>query len=308
MQLGVMGLEPDGRRAHLIPYGDQCTLIIDYKGIAELLRRNHDVTAIHCDVVGANDHFEVRFGTRGILDHVPNIRDRGTPVCAYSWVKLPDGSEEYDIMGVDEIEAIRKRSKTPNDGPWHTDWNEMAKKTVFRRHSKTLPLSPATREALERESDGDALTESERFAAAVPVNAVVAGPALPARRRGRATSQAPDEEPPGPVASAPQTPPEPPLGASPLASAAAPPSVQDDLPEAAEPTLDEMVLAKLEQAGFTEAELLVLLKEVRWADANMTTLRQVRAQALQEVLAHWEDALGRLKEKRAKAQGGDKLL
>ena len=29
------GIEPDGRRAHLIPYGNQCQLIIDYKGIVE---------------------------------------------------------------------------------------------------------------------------------------------------------------------------------------------------------------------------------------------------------------------------------
>ena len=40
MELSAIGLEPDGRRAHLIPFKDQCTLIIDYKGIAELIRRN----------------------------------------------------------------------------------------------------------------------------------------------------------------------------------------------------------------------------------------------------------------------------
>src|SRR5262245_17395951 len=82
LQLGAMGLEPDGRKAHLIPFfhkdrGYECTLIVDYRGIAEVLRRNGDVSAIHCDVVGENDQFEIRFGTRGILDHVPNLRDRG---------------------------------------------------------------------------------------------------------------------------------------------------------------------------------------------------------------------------------------
>jgi recombination protein RecT len=64
MDLSAMGLEPDGRRAHLIPFKDKksgdliCTLIVDYKGIAELVRRHGDVAHIHCDVVGENDHFE----------------------------------------------------------------------------------------------------------------------------------------------------------------------------------------------------------------------------------------------------------
>src|SRR4029077_17805722 len=40
LELSAMGLEPDGRRAYLIPYKDECTLIIGYMGIAELVRRN----------------------------------------------------------------------------------------------------------------------------------------------------------------------------------------------------------------------------------------------------------------------------
>ena len=35
-----LGLEPDGRLAHLIPYGKDCTLVIDYKGLAELAMRS----------------------------------------------------------------------------------------------------------------------------------------------------------------------------------------------------------------------------------------------------------------------------
>src|SRR5262249_4802478 len=103
-----------------------------------------------------------------------NLKDRGAIYCAYSWVRLPDGTEEFDVMGIDEVESIRKRSKSADKGPWVTDYNEMAKKTVFRRHSKSLPLSPETRDALERETDADALTETERFSAAQPARAFVA--------------------------------------------------------------------------------------------------------------------------------------
>jgi len=33
MNCSALGLEPDGRRAHLIPYGRDVQLIVDYKGI-----------------------------------------------------------------------------------------------------------------------------------------------------------------------------------------------------------------------------------------------------------------------------------
>ncbi len=160
MDLSSMGLEPDGRRAHLIPFKDkngvyQCSLIIDYKGIAELVRRHGDVAHIHCDVVGANDEFQCRFGTGGKLEHTPAINDRGRIYCAYSYVRLKDGAEEYDVMNLEDIERIRSRSRSGHDekAPWTTDWNEMAKKTVFRRHSKTLPLSPELRDAIERDDE-----------------------------------------------------------------------------------------------------------------------------------------------------------
>jgi len=81
------------------------------------------------------------FGTNGNLEHKPAIKEKGVVIAAYSYVKLKDGSSSYEVMNLEEIEAIRKRSKAAGNGPWKTDWNEMAKKTVFRRHSKWLPVS-----------------------------------------------------------------------------------------------------------------------------------------------------------------------
>src|ERR1051326_6456109 len=46
MTLSQLGLEPDGRRAHLIPFENrkrgvvECQLIIDYKGLVELAYRS----------------------------------------------------------------------------------------------------------------------------------------------------------------------------------------------------------------------------------------------------------------------------
>jgi len=141
MDCSSLGLEPDGRRAHLIPYGNKCQLIVDYKGLVELARRSGEISDIHADVVCENDFFEYSFGTNGNLEHKPAIKEKGEVIAAYSYVKLKDGSSSYEVMNIEEIEAIRKRSKAAGNGPWKTDWNEMAKKTVFRRHSKWLPVS-----------------------------------------------------------------------------------------------------------------------------------------------------------------------
>lgn len=155
LDLSQLGLEPDGRKAHLIPYGDKCTLIIDYKGLVDLARRSGEIADIHADIVCANDTFEYSFGTDGKLVHKPSlIQERGDVIAAYSFVRLKDGSSSYEVMTIKEIEAIHQRSKAKDSGPWKTDWNEMAKKTVFRRHSKWLPVeSEKLQEALSKDLD-----------------------------------------------------------------------------------------------------------------------------------------------------------
>jgi recombination protein RecT len=128
-------------------------LIVDYKGLVALARRSGEIADIHADVVCRNDRFRYSFGTNGTLEHEPNLDDRGPVRAAYSFAKLKDGSSSYEVMSIQEIEAIRNRSKAGKSGPWVTDWNEMAKKTVFRRHSKWLPVSSEFQEAIDKDFD-----------------------------------------------------------------------------------------------------------------------------------------------------------
>ena len=172
LDLSAYGLEPDGRRAHLIPFNckvkwtengkqmerweKQVQLIVDYKGLVELVRRSGDVSYIHADVVCKGDEFDYKFGSDAFLLHKPDLageRDPKTAYCAYSFVKLKDGSEDFMILSRSEIERVRARSKSGNNGPWISDWPEMAKKTAFRRHSKWLPLSVEVREAVEYDEE-----------------------------------------------------------------------------------------------------------------------------------------------------------
>ncbi len=162
MNLSQMGLEPDGRHAHLIPFNNtrknivECQLIVDFKGLAELVMRSGMVSNLHADVVCENDEFAY---DRGQLQthKIDFKKPRGPVYAAYALCRFKDGTEKCDVMTKDEIEGIRKRSRAANNGPWVTDWNEMAKKTVFRRLSKWLSLSPEFRDALDK--DADALAE-----------------------------------------------------------------------------------------------------------------------------------------------------
>jgi recombination protein RecT len=143
LDLSAMGLEPDGRRAHLI---------LDYKGIAELVMRSGTVTSIHADKVCEQDQFVVNRGK--IEQHVVDYKGaRGNAYAFYVIVTFKDGSEKCEVMTRDEVEGIRKRSRAGNSGPWVSDFDEMAKKTVFRRASKWLPLSPEIQDAIRTDED-----------------------------------------------------------------------------------------------------------------------------------------------------------
>jgi recombination protein RecT len=158
LSLSQMGLEPDGRRAHLIPFEDRkrgttvCTLIVDYKGLAELIMRSGEVSYLHADIVCENDEFDVDMGQ--IFHHRVDYRKpRGKAYAAYATAKMRDGTTKSEVMTRDEVESIRGRSRAGQSGPWVTDWNEMAKKTVFRRLSKWLPLSPELRDRIEADDE-----------------------------------------------------------------------------------------------------------------------------------------------------------
>lgn len=177
MQLSQFGLEPDGRNAHLIPFKNNrgsydCTLILDYKGLATLAKRSGVVSYIHADKVCDNDIFEYNKGV--VVKHEINFKtDRGKPYAYYAMVRFKDGTEQATCMTKSEVEQIRKRSRAASNGPWVTDFDQMALKTTFRRLSKWLELSPEFRDALEADSDS---LEELRFENALPIKrAQIAG-------------------------------------------------------------------------------------------------------------------------------------
>lgn len=157
LDLSAMGIEPDGRRAHLIPYGTECTLILDYKGMIDLVRRSGEVTSLRAETVCENDEFAWENGK--VTHKIDWRKPRGDMQAVYAEAVLKSGETQTATMTKEEVDGIRKRSRAGNSGPWQSDYSEMAKKTAVRRLCKLLPLSSEIAEHMEK--DHDSLVERD---------------------------------------------------------------------------------------------------------------------------------------------------
>ncbi|WP_456400610.1 recombinase RecT [Mesoaciditoga sp.] len=52
------------------------------------------------------------------------------------------------VMSKGDVEKIRKRSKSPNFGPWVTDYDAMARKAAIKQLCKYLPISVEIQKAI----------------------------------------------------------------------------------------------------------------------------------------------------------------
>jgi recombination protein RecT len=150
MDASQLGLEPFTplQQCYIIPYfnGKKRTMEaqfqVGYRGLIELVRRSDKVLSIESHVVYENDEFDCCLGLETKLVHKPQwTGDRGAMKLVYAVAKLKDGATQFEVMGKNDVDAIRKRSKSAESGPWVTDYDQMAKKTVLRRLIKYLPIS-----------------------------------------------------------------------------------------------------------------------------------------------------------------------
>lgn len=159
-QVGLT-LNPVLKRAYLVPRynrttkGKDCCLEPGYQGLMYLLNDAGIVHSMNVQIVWQGDEIEIDKATeRQITKHVPYIvtgKDQGKVRAVYSQATLKDGSLHTEIMSVKDIEEIRERSESYKafkakklDGKfviWETDFPEMCRKTIIKRHEKYLPKS-----------------------------------------------------------------------------------------------------------------------------------------------------------------------
>lgn len=136
-----MGLMPDGREGAIVTFKDQAQWMPMVAGIMKLVRNSGEISTWSVQAVYENDQFDFCLGDDEHITHKPTLASRGKMIAVYSIVTMKDGEKSREVMSVEDVEAIRRRSRSGQSGPWVTDFAEMAKKTVVRRHAKRLPLS-----------------------------------------------------------------------------------------------------------------------------------------------------------------------
>ena len=172
MNASRLGLEI-GQHAHLVPFRNkkgetECAMIPDYRGLVHLAVNSGKVKHMDVRVVYAEDDFNYELGTKPFIHHKPQLggsRKQEDIVCFYTVSWLADGTPiSGEPMTKGEVDAIRKRSKAADDGPWVTDYVMMGKKTVVKRDCKMLPQTPELTAAIEldnRAESGDIGTVSD---------------------------------------------------------------------------------------------------------------------------------------------------
>ena len=151
-----LGLEPGGALggAYLVPYKGVCTLIVGYRGMVDLMRRSGQLSTLRAVVVRQKDRFRYTEGLEPTLEHEPFLDGEAGPLrFVYVVAKLKDGSLHVEVMSRSQVDAIKNRSRASGSGPWQTDYEEMARKTVVRRAAKLLPMSADLAHAIEAEDD-----------------------------------------------------------------------------------------------------------------------------------------------------------
>lgn len=143
-QLGVEPNTPLGQ-AYLIPYRNhgtmECQFQIGYKGLIDLAYRSGEVTLVQAHEVCENDDFTYSFGLNPDLHHIPADGDRGNVTHYYAIWKGKNGGFGFEVMSREDVEKHGKRfSKSYNNSPWQTNFDEMAKKTVLKKALKYAPM------------------------------------------------------------------------------------------------------------------------------------------------------------------------
>lgn len=235
LQSAALGLEPNTPLGHayLVPHFNgktkqlEATFIPGYRGLITLAIQSGEIKSVQARVVREGDFFEVEMGLEERLVHRPLLSNERRPLFAvYSVAVFTNGAKTFEVMPGGEIDFIRSLSKSANVGPWVDHYDEMAKKTVIRRHAKVMPMSVdkaqgfmRALQAQARAEDGDGpdfsdvledLGESEEELGAAPKAAQ-----LPQSRTSALEGKlAPDERKSDPAAARPVAGPgEPPIGA-----------------------------------------------------------------------------------------------
>lgn len=133
-----ISLNPALAHAYLVPRGGHICLDISYRGLVKLATDCGAIQWAKSELVYSQDEFTWK-GVNTAPEHKADVfSDRGEIVGGYCLALLPDGSPMVEIMKIDEMNKIQATSKAAS-GPWKTWPDEMRKKSITKRASKSWP-------------------------------------------------------------------------------------------------------------------------------------------------------------------------
>ena len=191
MKASQMGLLPDGREGAIVTFKDQAQFMPMVAGIMKMVRNSGEISTWSVQAVYENDNFDFCLGDDEHITHKPALTGRGKIIAVYSIVSMKDGEKSREVMSVEDVNAIRARSRSGNSGPWVSDFAEMAKKTVVRRHAKRLPMSTDLDDVLRSD---DELFQPPEQPEAAPAQAEAPAPTKRPSRLAKVAEQAPQPQ------------------------------------------------------------------------------------------------------------------
>lgn len=169
------GLEPDGRQAAIIPYGDTATFQPMYQGYIELMYRHPAVDTVHFGWIREKDQWDYEPTAPSPRDfrHKPRVDltddERGPVILAYAFAWLGGHRSQVIILNRQQATEIRdKYSKAyakavrqgKTDSPWQTSFDAMWAKSCVLRLRKVVPTSTELAELLAMDDDLDDSTSA----------------------------------------------------------------------------------------------------------------------------------------------------
>jgi recombination protein RecT len=159
MTAGQLGLEPNTPlgQCYIIPYnsknGMQAQFQMGYKGLVELAHRSGQYRQIYAMSVDEADEFDYSYGLNMTLNHTPADKPTGNIVYYYAVYHLVNDGYGFKVWSREKVEAHGKRySKSYTNGPWQTNFDQMAQKTVLIDLLRYAPKSVELSTAMSREN------------------------------------------------------------------------------------------------------------------------------------------------------------
>jgi recombination protein RecT len=140
--------------AYAVPYGDKASFQIGYRGLVQLAQRTGQYKTINVIDIRAGELVKFDMFTEEIeLSLIPDMekREKQAVVGYAATFELVNGFKKVVYWTKERVTAHGKRfSKSFNSGPWKTDFDAMAKKTVLKDLlSKWGPMSIELTEAVK---------------------------------------------------------------------------------------------------------------------------------------------------------------